>query len=58
MVITGLDMKSRSYARSADPMGEVTQPDMDLVEQQVIAFLNSKGIILDSTHIGVCRLLF
>lgn len=57
-VITGLDMKSRLYARTADPRGKVTQPDMDSADQQVIAFFNSKWIILDSMDIEVCRLSF
>ncbi|KAK7939950.1 hypothetical protein WMY93_003276 [Mugilogobius chulae] len=42
VVITGLDIKPRSYARAAASQGEPTQPDLDSTENQVITFLNSK----------------
>ncbi|KAI9527642.1 hypothetical protein NQZ68_028865 [Dissostichus eleginoides] len=51
--ITGLETKSRSYARAATRMtgGDTSEEDATSVELQVTAFLNSKGIEIDSDNI-------
>lgn len=57
VVISGLDIRPRSYARAAAPGGEPTQQDFDSVEQQVISFLGSRGITVDSRDIEACHIL-
>ncbi|KAI9531117.1 hypothetical protein NQZ68_000612 [Dissostichus eleginoides] len=53
IIITGLETKSRSYARAATRMtgGDTSEEDATSVELQVTAFLNSKGIEIDSDNI-------
>ncbi|KAL7382808.1 hypothetical protein ABVT39_027930 [Epinephelus coioides] len=55
LIISGLDIKPRSYARAASREGEVTEADQDSLEQQVIVFLDSKGITLDRNDIKACH---
>lgn len=55
VVFTVLGINPRSYARAAAPGWEVTQSDMDSTQQQVMDFLDSKGITLDSTDIEACH---
>ncbi|KAK7904702.1 hypothetical protein WMY93_017309 [Mugilogobius chulae] len=58
VVISGLAIKPRSYARAAASAEvELTQPDLDSIEQQVISFLDNKGIAIDSRDIEACHLL-
>ncbi|KAI9545174.1 hypothetical protein NQZ68_038887 [Dissostichus eleginoides] len=56
-VITGLKVKPRSYARAvgADAGGEPGELDASSTEQQVAAFLQSKGIKLDCNNIEACH---
>lgn len=57
VIVSGLKMKPRSYARAVttdhdrEPDGSVA----DSVEQQVSAFLQSKGIELDCNAIEACH---
>ncbi|KAI9535037.1 hypothetical protein NQZ68_007125 [Dissostichus eleginoides] len=57
IIITGLETKSRSYARAATRMtgGDTSEEDATSVELQVTAFLNSKGIEIDSDNIEAYR---
>lgn len=56
LIISGLDAKPRSYARAvASGGGESTDQDLESVEQQVVRFMNSKGIVLDSKDIDACH---
>ena len=60
IIITGLETKPRSYARAATRMtagGDTSEEDATSVELQVTAFLNSKGIEIDSDNIEACHLL-
>ncbi|KAI9533659.1 hypothetical protein NQZ68_021329 [Dissostichus eleginoides] len=57
VIITGLKVKPRSYARAvgADAGGEPGELDASSTEQQVAAFLQSKGIQLDCNNIEACH---
>lgn len=55
LIVSGLETKPRSYAKAAAGGGELTEPDLDSLEQQVIAFLGSKGIMVDSNDIEACH---
>ncbi|CAM4548702.1 unnamed protein product [Leuciscus chuanchicus] len=59
VVITGLRIKPRSYARAVTPdnVGEPREQDVSSVEQQVVTFLQSKGIEMVSDNIEACHLL-
>ncbi|KAJ8351712.1 hypothetical protein SKAU_G00231880 [Synaphobranchus kaupii] len=52
VVITGLQVKPRSYADSGGEPGEL---DASSTEQQVAVFLQSKGIALDCDNIEACH---
>ncbi|MEQ2269961.1 hypothetical protein XENORESO_012910 [Xenotaenia resolanae] len=57
VVISGLKTTHRTYARTTaeDNKGEDAPPDELLsLEQQVIKFFSSKGILLDSKTIAAC----
>ncbi|KAI4793662.1 hypothetical protein KUCAC02_032576 [Chaenocephalus aceratus] len=57
VIITGLKVRPRSYARAvgADAGGEPGELDASSTEQQVAAFLQSKGIQLDCNNIEACQ---
>lgn len=59
VIITGLKTKPRSYARALTASNgvELNDQDEESVEQQVITFLNSKGVILDKDSIEACHSL-
>lgn len=57
VIVTGLQIKPWSYARAVtnDSGGEPSEQDCSSVEQQVAAFLQSKGIELDCRNIEACH---
>ncbi|CAJ1081219.1 hypothetical protein DPX16_5388 [Xyrichtys novacula] len=57
VVVSGLQTKPRPYARavSTETSSETTMPDQDSIEQQVIAFFDSKGISVKSDNIEACH---
>ena len=57
VIITGLNIKPRSYARavSVNNRGEPGELDVSSTEQQVAAFLQSKGIELGCENIEACH---
>lgn len=60
IVITGLETKHRSYARAADPAGDQQGEDalpeeLHTLEQQVVQFMSSKNIYLESHQISACH---
>ena len=57
VIVTGLHVKPRSYARAVndDNGGEPGEMDVSSTEQQVAAFLQSKGIDLDCNAIEACH---
>lgn len=57
VIVTGLRIKPRSYARAvtADNGGEPGEQDVSSAEQQVAAFLQSKGIEVDCDNIEACH---
>lgn len=57
IIISGLEIKPRTYARAAAPEGEPTEPDLESVEQQALRFLNSKGISVSNEDIEACHIL-
>ncbi|KAI2645669.1 Orotate phosphoribosyltransferase [Labeo rohita] len=59
IIVTGLEIKPRSYARAVTTLneGETSEQDDTTVEQQVTAFLHSKGIELDRSNIEACHSL-
>uniref|UniRef100_A0A1A8UJK6 Uncharacterized protein n=1 Tax=Nothobranchius furzeri TaxID=105023 RepID=A0A1A8UJK6_NOTFU len=59
VVITGVDIKPRSYARAvANNNGEEpTETDMNHVERQVTTFFHSKGIEISENNIEACHVL-
>ncbi|KAK7880596.1 hypothetical protein WMY93_032761, partial [Mugilogobius chulae] len=57
LIITGLDVKPRTYARAVVPDVEPNEKDLESVEQQVVRFMQNKGIALDSRDIEACHLL-
>lgn len=58
LIITGLAIKPRSYARAVSTThGEPTEMDQESTEQQVVTFLNTKGIDVDTKDIEACHQL-
>lgn len=58
VIVTGLNIKPRSYAKAAAGNGgELSEQDANSVEQQVTAFLQSKGIELNCNDIEACHTL-
>lgn len=56
LVITGLPIKPRSYARAVvGDNGDEPELESRLVEQQVESFLQSKGVELNLDHIEACH---
>lgn len=57
LIITGIPIKPRSYARAvaADEGDELGEREVRSVEQQVAAFLQSKGVELDRERIEACH---
>lgn len=57
VVISGLNIKARSYARAltAGEGGEPDELDVSSTEQQVATFLQSKGVQLDCDNIEACH---
>lgn len=56
VIITGLQVKPQSYARAVTADDGETNVEMQvLTEQQVVSFLQSKGIDLDDRSIEVCH---
>lgn len=57
VIITGLRIKPRSYARvvTADNGLEPGEQDVNSVEQQLVTFLKSKGIKMDSDNMEACH---
>lgn len=57
VIITGLHIKPRSYAQAvtADSNEEPGELDISSTEQQVAAFLRSKGIALDCNSVEACH---
>lgn len=57
---TGLETKHRSYARATVPetAGEDAPPEeLQTLEDQVLAFLNNKNIMIEKKHISACHTL-
>ncbi|XP_061912355.1 uncharacterized protein LOC133655823 [Entelurus aequoreus] len=59
VIITGLSIKPRSYARAVAPAngGEPAELDVISMERQVAVFMQSKDIQLDCNSIEACHLL-
>ncbi|RXN07561.1 zinc finger protein 397-like [Labeo rohita] len=62
LVITGLDTKHQSYAQAIGPSGdqqgeEAPSEELETLEQQVVRFMKSKTIPLDSQQISACYTL-
>lgn len=55
LIITGLEVRPRTYARAAAENREPNDEDLVSVEQQVVQFMQSKGISLDSGDIEACH---
>lgn len=58
VIITGLQIKPRSYAAALSTNengGMPSEQDVSSTEQQVFAFMQSKGILLDSDSIEACH---
>lgn len=57
VIVSGLHIKPRSYARAvtANGDGEGGELDDNSTEQQVAAFLQSKGILIDCNTIEACH---
>lgn len=55
IIVTGLAIKPRSFARAVAGLDETNQADSTSVEQQVTAFFLSKGIELDGRSIEACH---
>lgn len=57
VIVTGLRIKPWSYARAVtdDNGGEPGEQEVNSVEQQVAAFLQSKGIEMDCNNIEACH---
>lgn len=54
VIITGLEIKPCSYARAVS-RGVTKNLDVKAVEEQVAAFLETKGICLGSINIEACH---
>ena len=59
VVVSGLQIKPRSYARAVTAIGDGERGELDenSTEQQVAAFLQCKGIMLDCNTIEACHTL-
>uniref|UniRef100_A0A1A8S4V6 Uncharacterized protein n=2 Tax=Nothobranchius TaxID=28779 RepID=A0A1A8S4V6_9TELE len=58
VIVTGLETKHQTYARAAaEERGEPPEQELRSLEEQVIAFFNSKGIEMDSKDIEGCHTL-
>uniref|UniRef100_A0A1A7ZXN5 Uncharacterized protein n=1 Tax=Nothobranchius furzeri TaxID=105023 RepID=A0A1A7ZXN5_NOTFU len=58
VIVTGLETKHQTYARAAaEERGEPPEQELRSLEEQVIAFFNSKGIEMDSKDIEGCQTL-
>ena len=61
VIITGLTIKPRSYARAVEPEGNgdaaSEEKNASSTEQQVAAFMESNGIILDTNNLEACHIL-
>ena len=61
VILTGITLKPRSYARAADPDKSTEEDapveDLQTLERQVISFLESKEIQLDANDISACHTL-
>lgn len=58
VIVTGLRIKPRSYAAAVAPSengGEPSEQDLRSTEQQVVAYMESKGINLDADSIEACH---
>lgn len=55
LIITGLVIKPRSYAKAVATGGEPTELDQESAEQQVVNFLNSKDININTRDIEACH---
>lgn len=56
VVITGIKIRPRSYARAvAADSGELSDQEIQSVEQQVVSYLQSRGIETDLEHIEACH---
>lgn len=58
VIVTGLNIKPRSYARAVaeeNNGGEPVEEEMLSTEQQVVAFLQAKGITLNADNIEACH---
>lgn len=55
VVVTGLKIKPRSYARAVADDGADTEEREASAEQQVATFLGSKGIVLDPEDLEACH---
>ena len=56
LIISGLETRPRSYARAAaTAIRDPTEADLDSIEQQVITFLDNKGITVSSNDIEACH---
>ncbi|KAL7405847.1 hypothetical protein ABVT39_008511 [Epinephelus coioides] len=54
IIVSGLEIKPRSYVRAVTGMNNEEQESVS-VEQQVTAFLQSKGIEVDNNNIEACH---
>lgn len=58
VIVTGLETKHQTYARAAaEERGEPPEQELRSLEEQVMAFFNSKGIEMDSKDIEGCHTL-
>ena len=57
VIISGLKVKPRTYARAAAPNPEGNDEEQPSVEKQVIDFLKSKEIVVDPSGIAACHTL-
>lgn len=59
VIVTGLQVKPRSYARAvaADSGDMASEQETNSTEQQVVAFLQSKAIEMNSNDVEACHLL-
>lgn len=55
VIIAGIKIRPRSYARAVNPDSELSELDTQSVEQQVASFFESKGIELDLEDIEACH---
>ena len=56
IIVAGLVTKPRSYARAAAANAEEpTEEDIESIEQQVITFMDSKGININSGDLEACH---